>query len=233
MSFKIPLTPPQFNAKADQLRREQGISLDTYRGQASKSGVTLGYDYDGQNLTIDIVKKPFFLSAAKVQSIVSGWLNAAIVLFAVLLCLAVPMKAQQGIANLYMAGLSAQPGASPAIAGTALYAHQINTSGTYAFTLIDALPASVKPFAVNTNIGIGIAQRIATIAGRDIFVPTAAGISWNGPNTGWAWSTGVGVPIQYKTTHWYAMPTVRILKSSVSGGSDIQPIFGVLIGTGQ
>lgn len=140
----------------------------------------------------------------------------------------------QDVSNLYLAGGSYSPGGSPSFAGSALYAHQINASGTYAFTMIDALPASVKPFTVNTNIGIGIAQRVATINGYSIFVPTSAGISYSGTNTGWAWSTGAGVPFRLKPdSNWYAMPSVRVLKSSVSGGSGYQPIFGLMFGWGQ
>jgi hypothetical protein len=132
-----------------------------------------------------------------------------------------------------MAGGSYGFGGVPPIAGSALYAHAINSSGTYAFTMIDALPSTVKPFTVYTNIGVGIAQKIATIDGVAIFVPTAAGISYTGPNAGWAWTTGFGAPIQWKKTNWYVMPTVRVLKSSVSGGTGYQPILGLLFGWGQ
>lgn len=138
-----------------------------------------------------------------------------------------------GVSNLYVAGGSFSPGASPAFAGTALYAHSINASGTYAFTLIDVLPNTFKPFTVNTNVGIGIGQKIATIAGLPVFIPTAAGISWNGSNTGWAWTTGAAVPFQLKKSNWYLMPNVRVLKSSVSGGTGYQPILGLLFGWGQ
>lgn len=142
----------------------------------------------------------------------------------------------QSVSNLYMGGASYSAGATPAVAGTALYAHQVNTSGTYAFTMIDALPSTTKPLTVTTNIGAGIAQKVATIGGVDIFIPTAAGISYSGPNVGWAWSTGVGAPIKFKDTGnggWYIMPTVRVLKSSVSNGAGYQPIFGILVGWGK
>jgi len=138
----------------------------------------------------------------------------------------------QGIANLYVAGGSYNPGGSPQLAGTALYAHQINTSGTYAFTLMDAIPSTVAPYVVTTSVGAGIAQKIATIGGVPIFIPTAAGISYTSSNMGWAWTTGMGVPIRFKP-NWYVMPIIRVLKSSVSGGSGYQPIIGVLIGWGK
>ena len=160
-------------------------------------------------------------------------LFSALLCVAAVLCLSVPSRAQD-ITNLYAAGVSYNPGASQQVAGSALYAHEVNTSGTYAFTHLDVLPNSVHPFTVNTNIGVGVAQKIATIAGAPIFVPTAAGISFNGQNTGWAWTTGAAVPIKIqKSKSWYVVPTVRVLKSSVSGGSGYQPIIGVLFGWGQ
>lgn len=156
-------------------------------------------------------------------------LKIYIVMF--LMLVASTLRAQD-VSNLYMAGGSYSAGATPAFAGTGLYAHQINTSGTYAFTMVDALPATLKPFTVTTNFAAGIAQRVATIDGFSIFIPTAAGISYTGTNTGWAWSTGVGVPFKIKS-NWYLMPTARVLKSSVSGGSGYQPIVGLLFGWGQ
>lgn len=153
----------------------------------------------------------------------------------ILFSLVVPTRVlAQDVSNLYMAGGSYNAGATPAFAGTALYAHQINTSGTYAFTMVDALPNTLRPFTVTTNFAAGIAQRIATIDGVSIFVPTAAGISYTGPNVGWSWSTGAGVPFQLKKgSSWYLMPTARVLKSSVSNGSGYQPIIGLLFGWGQ
>lgn len=150
------------------------------------------------------------------------------------LMLAASMLRAQDVSNLYMAGGSYSAGATPAFAGTGLYAHQINTSGTYAFTMIDALPANTKPFTVSTNIGAGIAQRVATIDGVSIFIPTSAGISYTGNNVGWAWTTGIGAPFKVRSSanggSWYLMPTARILKSSVSGGSGYQSIVGLLFG---
>lgn len=142
----------------------------------------------------------------------------------------------QDITNLYAAGGSYSSGASPAFAGTALYAHAVSPDtapGMYAFTMIDAIPATVKPFTVSTNIAAGIGEKIATIANVPIFIPTAAGISFNGTNTGWAWSTGVAAPIQWKKGNFYIVPTLRVLKSSVSGGSGYQPVVGILFGWGK
>jgi hypothetical protein len=46
--------------------------------------------------------------------------------------------------NLYAAGVSYNNSATPEIAGSALYAHSLGTSGTYAFTVVDALPTYLQ-----------------------------------------------------------------------------------------
>lgn len=135
------------------------------------------------------------------------------------------------ITNLYAAGASYSVNASPSVAGTALYAHQL-ADNTYAFTAVDALPETVKPFTVTTNVGVGIAQKITTFHGVDVFVPTAAGVEWTGTNTGWQWNGGVLAAIKLKGSY-YLMPSVRFLKGSVSGGTGYQPIVGVLFGWGS
>lgn len=147
----------------------------------------------------------------------------------------VPAPAPTSIQNLYGAGVSYSINATPAIAGSALYAHQISADtvpGMYAFTVVDALPNTLKPFTITTNIGAGIAQKVVTLGKVPIFMPTAAGISFNGSNTGWQWNGGVLAAIHIKN-QYYLMPTVRFLKSSVSNGTGYQPIIGLLFGWGQ
>lgn len=146
----------------------------------------------------------------------------------------------QNVSNIYLAGGSYSEGASPAFAASLFYAHQVSPDtapGTYAFTSVDVLPNGTKPGTVTTNVAVGVAQRIATIAGVPIFAPTSAGISLNGTNAGWAWATGVGAPFKLKASAdgggWYVMPTIRVLKSSVSGGTGYQPIFGLQFGWGK
>lgn len=137
------------------------------------------------------------------------------------------------IANIYAAGVSYNVGGSPAVAGTGLYARLVNDgSGTYAFTVVDALPNTLKPFTVTTNIGVGIAQKVTTWAGVPIYVPAATGISWSGSNTGWQWNTG-GLAAIHVKGQYYVMPSLRVLKSSVSNGSGYQPVFGVLFAWGK
>ena len=161
----------------------------------------------------------------------------AIAISLLILGLAHPSASAQtpapALTNIYAAGISFNNGASPAIAGTGMYAHLIaDGSGTYAFTVVDALPTSLKPFTVTSNFGAGIAQKVFTIGSVPIFVPTSAGISYNGTNTGWAWSTGALASIKVKN-NWRIFPNVRIVKSSVSNGSGYQPIVGVMFGWGS
>lgn len=156
----------------------------------------------------------------------------ALALFCAPFALAQAVPTSADIVNLYAAGVSYNTGATPALAGTGLYAHKITDTGTYAFTAIDALPNTLKPFVVTTNIGAGIAQKIVTIGKVPIYIPTAAGISFSGSNTGWQWNTGALASIKLKG-NYYLMPTVRIVKSSVSNGTGYQPIVGVLFGWGQ
>ena len=135
--------------------------------------------------------------------------------------------------NVYAAGVSFNSSASPRIAGTALYAKLVNDgSGTYAFTVVDALPSGYKPFTVTTNIGAGVAQKLFAIGKVPIFVPASAGVSFSGSNTGWAWSGGALASIKLKN-NWHVYPNVRVVKSSVSNGTGYQPILGVLFGWGQ
>ena len=136
------------------------------------------------------------------------------------------------VSNYNAVGVSYNVNAKPSIAGSALYAHLINNSGTYAFTAVDALTNTVKPFTVNTNVGVGVAQKIFTFKNVDFYAPTAAGISFNGSNTGWEWNGGILASIHVKG-NVYIAPTFRFLKSSVSDGTGYQPIIGVMLGWGQ
>ncbi len=190
----------------------------------------------GISAVLAVLHVPTTAAGANDKASGSGSIVPLILLFMIMFS-AAPARAQAAATppadpvNLYMAGASYNNGASPAIAGTALYARKLNDSGTYAFTVIDALPASYKPFTVTTNIGAGIAQKAFNIGPATVFIPTAAGISYTGSNVGWAWSTGAGAMFRLpKNT--YLMPNVRINKSSI-GGAGYQPIVGVLFGWGQ
>ncbi|MEN6532160.1 MAG: hypothetical protein ABFD89_00760 [Bryobacteraceae bacterium] len=155
---------------------------------------------------------------------------------AIVLCLAMPVTATGQTTtpqNFVAGGISYNPGDATPIAGTGLYARAVTDSaGTYAFTIIDAIPTSYSPFTVVTNIGAGIAQKVVTIGKVPIFMPTAAGISINGDNTGWYWSSGALASIHLKGS-WYLMPNLRFAKSSVNDSSGYQVIAGLLVAFGK
>jgi hypothetical protein len=134
--------------------------------------------------------------------------------------------------NFYAAGISYSQGETPSVSGTALYARKVADTGTYAFTVVDAIPTSTKPLTFNTNFSVGVAQKALTIGKVDFFIPTAAGVAFNGQNTGWAWSTGALATIPVKG-QFNLCPSVRLVKQSISNGAGYQPIFGVLFGWGE
>lgn len=144
--------------------------------------------------------------------------------------------------NIYAAGVSANPGTKPTVAATVLYARQImatdeisgvvKPTGTFLFTVMDILPATKNPFTVTTNIGGGIAQKIVTLGKVPIYVPTAAGVSFNGSDVSWAWNTGAIASFRFKDKY-FIMPTVRVSKSYINGDTQYHPIVGVLFGLGS
>lgn len=153
------------------------------------------------------------------------------VLSAVML-VALPVHARaQDVSNLYMVGIAYNPSASPSIAGTGLYAHRLSDAGTYSISFIDALPNPTKPTSVSTNVGTGIAQKIATIGTVPVYGLTSGGIAYTGTATSWQATAGFGAPIQFKP-NWYVMPTFRVLKSPVSN-ADVQFIAGISVGFGK
>ena len=136
------------------------------------------------------------------------------------------------IQNLYALGGSYNFNATPNFAATALYAHLVANPSTYFFTVIDILPNSTKPFIITNNVGVGLAQKMFTFGRVNLVVPTTAGVSWTGSNTGWQWTGGFAVIIQLNN-NFYLIPTARYIKSSVSNGSDYQPILGLQLGFGK
>ena len=137
--------------------------------------------------------------------------------------------------NVYAVGISGNYAATPPIAGTALYARNLDPKSglsTYAITVFDAVPTSYSPFTVSTNVGVGVAQDIHKFGNATVWMPTSAGISWTGQNTGFEWNGGVAVTIPFHK-NLYLIPNVRFLKSNVSNGSGYQVIEGFLFGWGQ
>lgn len=152
--------------------------------------------------------------------------------FLLVLVLAPIAMAQSDPDNIYGAGVSYSVNGQPAVAGSAIYAHRLSDSGTYAFTHVDALPNTLKPLTVTTNVGAGVAQKVFSIGKVPLYMPTGAGVSFNGSNTGWEWNGGVLAAIHVRK-QYFLMPTVRFLKSSVSNGTGYQPIIGLEFGVAQ
>lgn len=126
-------------------------------------------------------------------------------------------------------GLSYNQGAKPAMAATGLLAIPAGKD-TYWYTMLDALPSTTKPFTVTNQFSTGLARRIATVGNTSVFMPTTAGVAWNGTNTGWSWSTGL---VAVRPWHGvYLMPNVRMIKSSVNEHTNYQVVGGVMVGFG-
>lgn len=141
--------------------------------------------------------------------------------------------AQSAPTNIYAAGVSANPGESPSVAGTVLWAHAVNASGTYAGTILDILPQTVKPITVNTNIGAFVAQKVTSIGKFDVYATGSTGISMTGTATGWTASGGGAVIIPTKSPNLSVMVGARVSNSNVSGKSGKQIIPGVAVVWGR
>jgi hypothetical protein len=135
--------------------------------------------------------------------------------------------------NIWGVGMSwnqsASANMSQQFAGTALYAREQNTMGTYAFGVFDVVPTSYQPFTTASNLGVGVGQKILTVGSWRLYGTAAAGPSWSGPNTGWNWSGG-GMATHDVRGKWWVGLTVRTIRSSVNQNSGNQYIFGVLGG---
>lgn len=142
-------------------------------------------------------------------------------------------RAAASVQNFFGGGVSYNNTGSPSIAGTGFFAKLVNDgTGTYAFTVIDALPNSLKPLTVTTNIGTGVAQKAFTIGKVSVYVPVTAGVSWQGSNVGWSWTGGGLAPIKIKN-NWYLVASLRFAKSSVSNGAGYQVIPGIAVAWGK
>jgi hypothetical protein len=66
--IQIPLTPEEFQSKANQLAEQQGIAIAGTEGTIEKMGVTASYRYENGLLTIHILQKPMFLTEAMCEN---------------------------------------------------------------------------------------------------------------------------------------------------------------------
>ena len=71
--IQVKLNTTQFADKAVQLKDEQGIILNGWTGTLSHSGFSASYAYDGETLTITVVKHPFFIPESVVEQHLLAW----------------------------------------------------------------------------------------------------------------------------------------------------------------
>lgn len=152
------------------------------------------------------------------------------VIIIALFCAALSRAQTAPTADIYAVGGSYASSASPSIAGSAMVAHLMTPANTWAFAVFDALPPQAHEKTIGTSISMGVAQQIGTILGVKLFVPTAAGISYTGSNTGWEWTTGVLGSVPLGKSRWRLLPNVRFLKASV-GNQGVETILGLWFGS--
>ena len=115
------------------------------------------------------------------------------------------------------------------LAGSLMYAHRLTTTGRqWSFSSFDVIPLPTNPYISMTSVTTGVAQEMGCIGKLCIVLPLAAGITSNGTNTGWGWTSAL--LLSYPIGHWRIMPNVRVNATSVGHGAGPQMTFGVMIG---
>ncbi len=65
--IEVPLTEAQFAAASERLKG-YGVDLAARSGTLSRDGITARYNYANNLLTIEIIKKPFYLPASAIET---------------------------------------------------------------------------------------------------------------------------------------------------------------------
>ena len=65
--LSYPLTPEQYAAKTKVIAEKHRIQISGNEGRIEKMGAVIQYRYDGANLTLDVVEKPFFISQEQAE----------------------------------------------------------------------------------------------------------------------------------------------------------------------
>lgn len=127
--------------------------------------------------------------------------------------------------NIYAFGFTVNPNASPVGSGTAMYGRLLDTKGTYAIAVLDAVPTTTAPYTVTTNPSAGVAQLFLNNGNLKVFATPSAGLSYTGTNTGYSYALG-GLAT-YDISPKYAVGFGgRLFKSNVSN-SGYQPSLSV------
>ena len=72
--IQVKMTRDEFNAKAAQLKAEQGIVLSGDKGEVSKQGVTVDYEFDGETFRGTIKHKPLIVTLDYCEAMLRAWL---------------------------------------------------------------------------------------------------------------------------------------------------------------
>ena len=163
-------------------------------------------------------------------------MKRTITLLFVFVLAAICAVAQTDPTNIYALGgswnQSASSQTSQQFAATAMYARAQTEAGTYAFTALDIVPTSIAPITLTNQVSVGVAQRVLTLGAWKVYATAAAGPSWSGTNSGWAWLAGGMASRPLGKGSWRIMPNIRTVKSSVNNNSGYQLILGVMFGFG-
>ena len=71
------MTPGQFASAGRELQAKHGVTLAGNEGTLSRMGVTAAYKYDGAQLSVNILEKPFFMSEDFCESEIKKFLSPA------------------------------------------------------------------------------------------------------------------------------------------------------------
>lgn len=212
------------------LERVAGGKASTVAGILAATGVAITAYTD----LIPEHYKPYVIGVSAMLTAIAGMMGygpkgklPVFILF-VLGFMTLGMATAQGPQNIYGAGVSYSVNAKPSVAGTAMYSYKLTDSNTYFTTTFDVLPNTIRPFTVSSNVGAGVAQKVATIANHNIYCLSTAGVSWTGSNTGWQFNGGCATAFKVGTQGFSIVPTFRFLKSNVTNGTGYQPVFGLL-----
>ena len=74
--IQIPMTRPEFTAAAARVKQQAGVAIASDTGQIEHGGVTVAYGFDGSELSLNVLHKPFFLSESAIENGIRGWFSA-------------------------------------------------------------------------------------------------------------------------------------------------------------
>ena len=63
-------------AKALAMLKASGVDITGNSGEIENSGIRLGYEYQEPNLTISIIRKPFYMPTHVIKDKLDSWFGA-------------------------------------------------------------------------------------------------------------------------------------------------------------